>query len=95
MSWFVPPVETLICNVEEAVKGMTVDYYGGIPKPYVDDQVLAAKAAAIVLAKSGTVGNTGTAGKSVRITIAGHGNEGHEPSKGWANDYVSVNVTQV
>lgn len=33
--------------------------------------------------------------KTYRIILTGHGNPGHEPTEGWANDFISITITQV
>lgn len=57
------------------------------------DQFEAAKAAAIELINSGVVGSNYE--QRYHVGLHGHGNPGHKPAEGWANDSVTVTVTQV
>lgn len=56
-----------------------------------DDQVAAAKAAAISLIDSGAIGKD----VSVSVSLAGHANEDHIPAQGYSPDVISVQVTQI
>ena len=60
-------------------------------KPHLE-QYDAATAAASVLIASGAVGNP--KGKFL-VVLSGHGNEGHAPDAGWANDAITVQVSQL
>jgi hypothetical protein len=53
------------------------------------EQLRAAKVAVADLLDSGCVG-----GPPVLISFSGHANPGHRPAEGWANDYVSITITQ-
>lgn len=56
------------------------------------DQFDQARGLALVLIDSGVVGE----GEDLRfvVSMSGHGNPEHKPTPGWANDFVSVSVTQ-
>jgi len=46
---------------------------------------------------AGDLLDTGALGgddKKFVVSLAGHANEGHEPVQGWANDYISISITQ-
>lgn len=51
----------------------------------------AALLAAIQALTSGAVGRPD---KKYNVNISGHGNPEHEPTPGWANDFISIQVTQ-
>lgn len=55
------------------------------------EQLAAARNAAVAIMASGAVGGEG---KDFVVSLSGHGNPGHEPTRGWANDCVTVNVSQ-
>lgn len=55
-------------------------------------QFEAAQESAEALIESGALGNP--AGK-YNVSLSGHGNPSHAPVTGWANDYVSVSVSQI
>jgi hypothetical protein len=57
------------------------------------DQYLEALAAAKQLVDSGVFGDLSKF--DFIVTTSGHGNEGHVPSPGWSNDFVSINIYQV
>lgn len=66
------------------VPGVTEDF------PARDDQVTAAKAAAVALIDSGAVGT----GEAFTISLSGHANTDHKPQAGYSNDFVSVSIGQ-
>ncbi len=55
------------------------------------DQFDAAKDAAYMLVSSGVVG---TPDKKYHITMTGHANPDHEPRSGWANDMITISISQ-
>lgn len=59
------------------------------------DQLDAAKVAAISLIESGAIGRTGPDGGYFAATFAGVGHPGHEPSDGGPTDRITVEVRQV
>jgi len=64
--------------------------------PYIDDpgtldQVEAAREAAKAIMRSGAVGGESTL---FRVTASGHSNPGHVPREGWANDCITLTVSQ-
>jgi hypothetical protein len=60
-------------------------------EPHVRDQFEAASDSARALIDSGAVGDSG---KTFNVNLSGHANPGHLPASGWANDMVSVSVSQ-
>jgi len=58
--------------------------------PEVKDQIDLAFAKAVSIAHSGAVGED----KLFRVYVSGHANPGHEQADGWANDTITVTVTQ-
>jgi len=59
--------------------------------PECGDQFEAACNAAYAILASAAVGGQG---KKFVVTMSGHSNPGHEPRPGWANDVITVSVTQ-
>lgn len=39
-------------------------------------------------------GAVGSPEGQYRVSLSGHGNPDHEPTSGWANDFVSINIYQ-
>lgn len=66
---------------------------GGTPPflPEVIEQLDAAKAAAEAIFESGAVGDST---HSYAVSMSGHANTGHGPAPGWANDQVSITISQ-
>ncbi|HWV45479.1 MAG TPA: hypothetical protein VN039_05545 [Nitrospira sp.] len=56
------------------------------------EQYREALSAAFGILLSGVVGGKD---KNYTINLSGHGNEGHEPASGWANDMLSITISQV
>jgi hypothetical protein len=56
------------------------------------EQVDAARTAAQAILDSGAIGD---ANRPVSIVLSGHANPGHVPRDGFANDTITVNVTQL
>ena len=54
-----------------------------------DEQFEAALAAARTIVESGAVGES-----AVRVSLSGHANPGHAKRDGWANDTVTVSISQ-
>lgn len=54
-------------------------------------QYARARQAAEHIIQSGCVGG---GGKDYRVYLQGHANPDHEPLKGWANDGVTITITQ-
>lgn len=59
--------------------------------PHVQEQVDKAKATALAIVKSGVIGD---ADAHFFVSLSGHANPGHVPAEGWANDCISVSVSQ-
>lgn len=55
------------------------------------EQLRSAKIAAKAVVESQVVGGTD---KPFSVSFSGHANPGHEPAKGYANDFVQITVTQ-
>lgn len=87
MSW-----GTYTLGTSEEIKGLVEGLMPPQTEPSVEveDQIKAARAAAMSLLDSGCVG----AGEFFSVSISGHANPDHKPADGWANDSVSVNVRQ-
>jgi hypothetical protein len=66
------------------------EYQGGYAVDDARDQAIAAKRAAIALIDSGKLG-FGT----FQVNLSGHANEGHVPNAQWANDMVTVSVSNM
>ena len=58
--------------------------------PECGDQFDAVAAAVKSVLDSGTVGNE----KQFAISMSGHSNPNHEPRDGWANDAVTIQISQ-
>lgn len=56
------------------------------------EQYREAITAAFGVLLSGVVGSTD---KSYLIVLSGHGNENHEPADGWANDQLTISISQL
>lgn len=56
-----------------------------------NEQYEAALGAVDALINTGAVGHH----KKFAVHLSGHGNENHEPAPGWANDSISISITQV
>jgi hypothetical protein len=61
------------------------------PTEEVTEQVELARRLATTAIDSGVIGE----GKDYRISLAGHANPNHEPVDGWANDMLSINISQL
>jgi hypothetical protein len=55
------------------------------------EQLVAARSLVYDLIEKGAVGNSS---KTFNVTLSGHANPDHEPAEGWANDMVSISVSQ-
>lgn len=64
--------------------------YDGADEQVQEQMNVAADAATKIIA-SGAVGGPG---KEYHVSVSGHANPEHEPAKGWANDCVTVSVSQ-
>lgn len=60
--------------------------------PENKDQYEHALDVAMRILSSGVVGSTD---KTFKVNLSGHGNPNHEPKTGWANDQMTISVTQV
>lgn len=91
MSWFVGPIHSDVNSIADTLnpKNLTV---GGQDKneKHVAEAVEAAAVAAVSIARVGAVG-----GEKVSVSLSGHANPNHEPNPPWANDTISVSVTQL
>jgi hypothetical protein len=56
------------------------------------DQYREALASVFGILLSGVVGDSS---KTFKVTVSGHGNPGHEPQSGWANDSMVISIYQV
>ena len=78
-------------DAEAAIAALAVSPDSTAPEQR--EQVQAAKEAALALVKSATIVNDGS--EDVTIAISGHANPDHRPATGYANDTVTVAVSQV
>lgn len=62
-----------------------------LPSPETQEQLAAAKQAALSIYQSGALGFAG----NFEAGLTGHANPNHEPTTGWAMDGVYVNVHRV
>jgi hypothetical protein len=87
MSWTASlPEPVAVSEVTEALASLEASPpVEGEPQ----EQFEAAKDAARVLVESGAVGD-----RPVRINLNGHANPGHEPTEGYANDMITVSISQ-
>lgn len=90
MSWSATPVTATFADFPAAVAAATVS---GVETPAtaVLEQLDAAKAAANAIFESGAVGDST---HTFIVSLNGHANTDHQPDPGWANDYITVSVTQ-
>jgi hypothetical protein len=65
--------------------------FGDDDKPHMADQIELARNVASQVIESGVVGDDT---KDFTINLSGHGNPDHAPASGWANDTVTISVTQ-
>jgi hypothetical protein len=73
------------------------EYLQAPEEPEVTEQIVAARKAAELVIESGAVGrdvNVPGGHKDFSVTIGGHANPGHEKTPGWANDAISIHITQ-
>jgi hypothetical protein len=66
----------------------------GIPEtwePHVVEQYDAARSVACTLIATGAIG---AKAKVFSVSLSGHANPGHVPQEGWANDCITVSVSQ-
>ena len=61
------------------------------PSPQVTEQFEVGKQVLATILASGAVGDTD---KRFKVALYGHANPNHEPAKGWANDSITLTVTQ-
>lgn len=66
---------------------------GGLESDEAKAQLVVARKAAKLVLNTGKVGKG--RGKDFSVSLSGHANPGHEPKEGWANDTISVVVTQI
>lgn len=81
MSWF---------RGYASVEAFNNDIPDGPIQEVPEDQLAIARQAAKLLIGSPALGID----KDFRINLSGHSNPDHEPKTGWANDCVSVSVSQ-
>lgn len=65
-------------------------YESNVDVPEHAEQYRAAKVAVFDILNSGALG-----GHQHKVVVVGHGNPGHEPAPGWANDGVTITIVQV
>lgn len=57
----------------------------------MQEQKDAVEWAVTALIKTGALGTN----KKFKVTVTGHANDNHEPTSGWVNDRVSINIYQL
>lgn len=65
---------------------------GYTPTPAAEEQLAAAKAAAMMLIDSGSVGDSET---HLAVSVSGHANPDHKPLRGWTSEMIHITVTEV
>lgn len=91
MSWFVGPVQGKDDKVLDALEKTPVQGQDA-KEEHVGEAVAAAIRALDLLIASDAVGEAGT---TYSVSASGHANPDHKPVEGWANDTISVSITQV
>ena len=86
MSW---SVNGLVPNESFGLSGLKEDALR--QNPECGDQFDAVASAAQSIIDSGTVG---AQGKQFHVSMSGHANPNHEPREGWANDAVTIQISQ-
>lgn len=87
MSWFAGPVDTFHDTVEADLDSLVATGQEGA---HVNVALHAAKKAAVELVRSGAVG-----WEPVIVMLNGHANPDNKKTEGWANDTITVSVTQI
>lgn len=96
MSWSAGvKTPTKASEIDEAIDACpTVPEEDGLDE-HVKEAIGVAREAAKQIIASGAVGPIdGETEASFTVALNGHSNEGHEPADGWANDCMTVVVTQ-
>lgn len=95
MSWSVSTGQQRPQNIERAIKDLELpEDVAGWNQDHAD-QLEAAKKAAIAMLRSGCVGDPKAENRDYIASLSGHSNPGHAPRPGFANDSVTVTVTQL
>lgn len=95
MSWSVTLSDVAVADVEETARKMYAEQAARAAVPAtveMDEQFEAALAAARSLYSAVREQGTVLPG-GVNVVLTGHANPGHNPQPGWANDHVSVSVS--
>lgn len=90
MSWSLSIPPTPAAEFAAAVDAAVTSPAGPLA-PSVGEQVAAAKAAAKALVAGGSLGD---GSKTFAASLSGHANEGHQPTEGWANDCLTISLSQ-
>ena len=92
MSWNSTPIKpTDMEHVMEAIGAAQVQAGTNPATIEHEAQLAAAKQAALLLIASGALGD-GADGRMFLVDLHGHANNGHQPTPGWANDAVSIQL---
>lgn len=78
-------------NAEQGIADIAVSPDSDNPDQI--EQVKAAKEAILALVKSSAVVND--VSQDVAVSLTGHANPGHKPTTGYANDMITVTLSQV
>jgi hypothetical protein len=94
MSWNITAPSQTADTIEDAARELFDAFRSGYRDDEsalvaMDEQFEAALHAAQSVLASGAVGET-----PVFVTLAGHANPGHRKRDGWANDQISISISQ-
>lgn len=95
MSWSVSTGQQRPQEIERAIKELEAPEDVASWNQDYGDQLEAAKKAAIAILRSGAVGDPKGENRDYIVTLSGHSNPGHAPRPGFANDTVTVTVSQL
>ena len=94
MSWGPVTATDVVANLEIALTAASDQYTNALAhnehgfSTESARQLIAARRAAVTFAQSSTVG-----AERVTVTLSGHANPDHRPVKGYANDFVTITVS--
>ena len=94
MSWEATPVKTTKADAYEDLACQVGLVAAGVddPSQEVAEQVKAASEAAVQIIQSGCVGQDDDC--RLVVSASGHANPNHAPRDGWANDMITVRISQ-
>ncbi len=93
MSWGFGINESRFADAKERIREAKAAYdFDQVGGDEAREQANAAEKALVALIETETVVGPG---QGFRATLGGHSNPGHEPREGWANDTITVSLSQV